>query len=143
MAAVYMKMPADATKWKSIADSFEMKWNFPHCIGAIDGKHVVMRAPGNTGSIYFNYKGTFSTVLLALVDADLKFIAIDVGAYGRNSDGGIFSQSNLGMSLANGELSIPSDEFLPNAQHIGIMPYVIVGDAAFPPAEAHNETFPQ
>ena len=68
----------------------DRKWNFSHCTGANDGKHVVMRAPEHW-SLYFSYKGTFSTVLIALVNADLKFIAIDVGAYDRNSDGGIFA----------------------------------------------------
>jgi len=29
--------------WLYIADKFEEKWNFPHCIGAIDGKHVVIQ----------------------------------------------------------------------------------------------------
>ena len=142
MRSTYMKMPADESEWKSIADKFERKWNFPHCIGAIDGKHVLMRAPSNTGSLYFNYKGTFSTVLLALVDADLKFIAIDVGAYGRNSDGGIFSQSNLGRSLALNALNLPEDEPMSNADQLGKMPYVIVGDAAFPLQKHLMRPFP-
>ena len=68
MSPIYMKIPANANDWKSKAAAFEQKWNFTLC-RAIDGKHVLMRAPSNTGSLYFNYKGTFSTVLLALVDA--------------------------------------------------------------------------
>lgn len=29
--------------WKEIAGEFLEKWNFPHCIGAIDGKHVMIQ----------------------------------------------------------------------------------------------------
>lgn len=30
-------------KWKEIAKGFEEMWNFPNCIGAIDGKHVIIQ----------------------------------------------------------------------------------------------------
>ena len=75
--------------WKLIAENFEATHNYPHCIGAIDGKHVRMRAPPNYGTYFYNYKGHFSLVLMAIVDANYKFIAVDVGAYGSASDGGI------------------------------------------------------
>lgn len=31
------------TMWKEIAKDFEEQWNFPHCLGAMDGKHVVIQ----------------------------------------------------------------------------------------------------
>ena len=52
-----------------IASQFEKIWNFPHCIDAMDGKHVVLQCPKNSGSLFFNYEGTFSIVLLAVVDS--------------------------------------------------------------------------
>ena len=76
--------------WNIIEKKFNTKWNFLNCIGALDGKHIVITAPWNSGSLYFNYKGTFSLVLMALVDADYKFIYVDIGDYGSNADGAVF-----------------------------------------------------
>jgi hypothetical protein len=58
----------------------------PHCIGAIDEKHVSIQAPPNSGTSFFNLKGKYSTVLLGLVDAEYKFICIDTGSYGKECD---------------------------------------------------------
>jgi len=91
---------------------------------------VVIQAPVNSGSQFFNYKKTFSIVLLALVDAHYRFIAVDIGGYGRNSDGGLFANSKLGKALEKNKLNVPKDNALPNTQTI--MPYIIVGDEAFP-----------
>lgn len=58
-----------------------------------------MEAPANTGSLFYNHKGTFTTVLLALVDAYYRFLAVDVGSDRGNSDGGIFADSAQGRAL--------------------------------------------
>lgn len=101
-----MPTPTEAV-WGGIAEDFENLWNFPNCVGAIDGKHVLMQAPANSGSHCFNYKTTFSIVLLALVDGNCNFIAVDVGSFGKNSDGGIFSHFNLGKRLEEGTMDLP------------------------------------
>lgn len=85
-------MPSTVEKWEEIANEFEERWNFPNCIGALDGKHCTIQAPAKCGSEYFNYKKCNSVVLMALVDAGYKFIFIDVGDFGRNSDGGVFAR---------------------------------------------------
>ena len=130
---VVMCMPQNAVDWQHIASDFQKKWNFPHCIGAIDGKHVIIHAPNRSGSIYYNYKGTFSVVLLALVDASYKFISVDIGAYGHQSDAGIFSNSELGRSLAPpNSLHLPNDSPITDSPYLDSLPYVVVGDEAFP-----------
>ncbi|XP_068084402.1 putative nuclease HARBI1 [Anabrus simplex] len=117
--------------WKKISEEFYDLWRFPNSIGALDGKHVVIQAPPSSGSLFYNYKHTFSIVLLALVDAKYRFIAVDVGGYGKSSDGGLFSRSVLGRSLENKTLNIPGPKPLPNCNE-PVVPYVILGDEAFP-----------
>ena len=114
----FMAVPT-AEEWRVVAERFEERWNFPLCCGAIDGKHVVLKAPANSGSQFFNYKGTFSIVLLAVVDADYCFRVIDVGGYGRTSDGGILANSEFGQALHAGNLQLPADR-AHRALHINI-----------------------
>jgi hypothetical protein len=52
--------------WKNIEEEFYLIWQFPNCIGAIDEKHTEIQALHNSGSLFLNYKKTFSVILLAL-----------------------------------------------------------------------------
>ena len=45
----------------------------PHCLGTIDSKHIAMRQPKHSGSLWHNYWGFFSLVLLAICDARYLF----------------------------------------------------------------------
>ena len=129
--AIYVRAPSNQQEWKDISDQFEAQWNFPNCIGAVDGKHIVVQAPSNSGSSFFNYKGTHSIVLMAVCDAYYRFILIDIGDVGRHSDGGVFSNSTFGKAVIEGTLPLPPDSSLPGTSQPDV-PYVIVGDAAFP-----------
>jgi hypothetical protein len=60
---------------------------------AIWNKHFETQTPHNSGSLFFNYRKTFSVVLLALVDANYKLTIIPVGGYGISSDGGLLLMS--------------------------------------------------
>ena len=122
--------PTTKEEWLHIAELFESQWNFPNCIGALDGKHVVMKQPENTDSCFFNYKGTFSIVLMALVDADYEFIYVDIGCNGRISDGGVFRNCSLSKEIEHNNLNILPPRVI--CEEIQPLPYVIVADDAFP-----------
>ena len=53
-----------------IARKFYEQTNFPNCIGAVDGKHIRMRNPNEGRAQFFSYWNFFSTVLIAVADAD-------------------------------------------------------------------------
>ncbi|XP_071642980.1 uncharacterized protein [Temnothorax longispinosus] len=120
--------PLKMIDWLNIAQEFENQWHFNHCIGAIDGKHVVIQCP-NAGSAYFNYKNSHSIVLLGICDANYLFTFIDIGAYGRRSDGGIFKDSLMGQKFNEKKMNLPKPE--PLTVDGMPLPYVLVGDEAF------------
>uniref|UniRef100_A0A2S2NBZ4 Putative nuclease HARBI1 n=1 Tax=Schizaphis graminum TaxID=13262 RepID=A0A2S2NBZ4_SCHGA len=125
----YVKMPSSSDEWEIIAKRFEQLWHYPNCIGSMDGKHVVIQSPINSGTEYFNYKHFFSIVLFALVDADYNFLFVDIGCQGRISDGGVFKNSTLHKKIESGNMNLPSPKPLPGRNKN--IPYVILADAAF------------
>ncbi|KAK3108095.1 hypothetical protein FSP39_001045 [Pinctada imbricata] len=121
--------PTTSEEWRKISDEFYRRWNVPHACGAIDGKHVSIRCPPNSGSMFYNYKGFYSIVLLGLVDADYKFLWVDCGGNGAMSDAQIYNASELKYHLQEGTIGLPNPEPLPNDDKD--MPYYILGDDAF------------
>ena len=93
------------------SESFEHTLNFPHC-GAIDRKHVVMQAPSISSSTFFNYKGMHSIVLMAICDAWYCFTLMDIGDAGRHSNGGVFSNSELGKVMEADELHYSANHYI-------------------------------
>ena len=98
----YLKCPNTAKEWLKIAETFTHRWQLPHCLGAVDGKHIKILHPPHSGSEFYNYKGFYSIVLMAIVDADYKFIFADVGCQGRISDGGVLRNTDLWKALVTG-----------------------------------------
>lgn len=125
---LHMPVP-DASTWIKTAEGFFQRWNFPLCVGAIDGKHVEINAPAHSGSLYYNYKSHFSIVLMAVVDAGGKFLVIDVGGFGSCSDGGIFQETTFFKLLSADRLHLPEPSTIPNTNIE--LPYMFVADEAF------------
>lgn len=114
---------------KTNAQGFQKSANFPNCLGAVDGKHIRIIKPGNSGSLYMNYKHFFSISLMAVADANYKFIYVDVGSFGKDSDSTIFKNSSLWKQLERGALQIPQPKELLGSNEK--VPFAFVGDEAF------------
>lgn len=129
MQETHLKFPDSELAWKVIAHDYMERWNFPNCLGAMDGKHVRIDPPLQSGSSYFNYKETFSIMLLGLVDVQLRFIFVDIGTNGRISDRGIWNKCVLKHHLQKNDINIPPPSPLPGTEQD--FPYVIIGDEGF------------
>jgi hypothetical protein len=126
----YMSIPT-TQEWLHISERFYQLWNIPNCVGCVDGKHVRVKCPAQSGSAFYNYHGFFSLVLMACVDADSIFTWISVGDFGRNSDGRVINSSGFLKSVESNELGIPSAQPLPNTTNPPF-PFYFVGDQGFP-----------
>ena len=135
--------PPTEADWRRIEQEFRDYWNFPNCVGSLDGKHVVITSPAKSGSLFFNYKHTFSINLMALVDANYRFIFVDIGQYGSNADGPVFQKSQFGQMYMRDELGVPGPKTLPGARYLGAMPHIIVADEAFPLSPTIMRPFPR
>ena len=127
--AEVLHTPSTPEEWREVANGFSSRWNYHHCIGAIDGKHVAIKKPRKSGTVYYNYKGFYSIVLLGIVDGDYKFLWVNVGAPGSVSDAGVFNNSTFEPDLREGRLMLPPPDHLPNDNQD--TPYFLVGDDAF------------
>lgn len=126
---IHMAVPTEQNLRK-VADQYWNLWEFPNCVGSIDGKHIRLKCPANSRSMFYNYKKIFSIVLQAVADAKCKFVTIEVGGYGRQSDGGTFASSAIYTMKNSGDLQFPKDSYLPNTTIS--MPYVLLADEAYP-----------
>ncbi len=112
--------------WNRNTDTILRKTNFPKVIGSIDGKHIHIQAPDNSGSLFFCYKDFFSIVLIAIADANCRFMLVDIGKYGSQSD------SAFGKAYLCHDLAIPQGRQLPGYPEGGVLPLTFIADAAFP-----------
>ena len=106
----YLRPPQTPEEWLNISRDFESKWNMPHCIGAIDGTRIAIKAPFKSGTSFHNYKSFFSIVLMAICDANYCFTYVEVGNYGSNNDSGVLFNSQMGKYFKERKMNIPEPE---------------------------------
>ena len=123
----YIKIPS-GQGLRSVIDGFESKWDFPQCVGAIDGSHIPIIAPKDNPLDYYNRKGYHSVVLQALVDHNYKFLDVYVGWPGSVHDARVLANSGLYQRGENGLLTPNWSRTLGGIN----IPLLILGDPAYP-----------
>jgi len=86
--------PPTEENWLEIVEGFYTKVQFPKCVGAVDGKHIRLQCPNNSGTYSeLQLQTFFSLVLFAVCDLNYCFTVIYVGSFKKESDCNIFKQS--------------------------------------------------
>lgn len=130
MTQMYLTALSTTQHWLKIVNEFEEEWDIPHCIGAIDGKHVAIESPQNGGCSCYNYKEFHSIVIMAVCDAKYWFTLVDIGAQGGNNDAAVLAESKFGKAFEHSpaSLNLPKPGPVDNTT----LAYVILRDDAFP-----------
>ena len=125
-----MKTPSSKEEWLHISAGLKDTWKFLHCIGAIDGKHIITECPKMTGS-YYNCKGFYSIVLLAICGSNYCFTLFNLRHYGSNNDSGVLVKSKIREMIEARVLDIPAPSIYMTCD-FDSLPYLLAGDEIFP-----------
>jgi hypothetical protein len=91
----FIKFPATPQEIQTTINGFQDKFNYPVCLGALDGTHIPIKPPLGSETDYFNFKKYHSVIMLATVNSDLLFTYVNIGAPGRCNDASIFNRCIL------------------------------------------------
>ena len=127
--AEYLSCSTTPEELKVLEAEFSSRAKVSNAICVLDGKHMVIKKPHNSGNLCYNYKGLFSIVMLALVDAEYKLRWVDVGRCGSCSDAKIFNSSVLKRKIEDGSIVLLDPAPIP--QGGPNISYYILGDDDF------------
>ena len=112
MTSAFLKVSSSDAEWLEILKKFEERWNYPHALGAVDGKHVRIQKPKNGGLFYYNYKHTHSIILMAIAGPEYECLYADVGSNGRVNDSGIWNKTSLLQGIQDGSFKLSPENKL-------------------------------
>lgn len=110
-------------EWADIARHFWREWNFPNCLGCVDGRHVHIKAPQREGKITAK---SFSWLCAMPNIASRWWTLVHMGGKGIET----FSRVQLlDHGCCRGRSTCPD---LRTYQATVLLPHFFLGDAAFP-----------
>ncbi|XP_049522130.1 uncharacterized protein LOC125944811 [Dermacentor silvarum] len=110
---------------------------FPQAVGALDGCHFPVSPPKENAIDYYNYKGWYSVILLALVDHKYRFRYTNVGSPGRYHNAHVFHNSILARAIQEPAFQSPTI-----CVGTSLVPPLILCDQAFPLTSNLMKPFP-
>ena len=81
LACEYLHPPS-STEWENIGCDLQETWNLPHVVGAIDGKHIRIQCPKQSGTFFIIIKDSsvlycWQFVILATASQYLMLVSME------------------------------------------------------------------
>lgn len=124
----YIKFPCTEQETIDTRATFEDLSDLPNVVGAIDGTHIKIKTPNDSGPDYFSRYRQHDVVVQAVTDGEKRFLDIAAGFPGSMHDSRVLRNSNIYQRIVNGELLQEPTMTIENRE---IKPY-LVGDSAYP-----------
>lgn len=96
----WIKFPSLPNEIMEAKREWQLRYNFPSAVGAIDCTHILINKPHEHGDEYVNRKGLTTLNVQATCNAEEKFTSIDASWPGSVHDSRIFRNCNLNQILA-------------------------------------------
>ena len=129
MGPQLIRLPVTEAEVKEKTNKFFSHWQFPQCLGAVDGTHVYIKQPSDNATDYIDRKSRFSINVQACCDYGCQFLDVVVKWPGSVHDARMFINSALNEKMRSGVIPkcykrVVSDE--------APIPVFILGDPAYP-----------
>ena len=93
-------------EWLKMCKQLAEVYNMIRAIGCIDGKHNRVECPKLSGTLYCNYKGFFSFVLMTKYDTNYCFTLFYLRQYGSNNDSSILVNLDIEKMFDDDQLNV-------------------------------------
>ena len=130
----FVSFPRTSDEYKEKLSEMDTQWQFKYAFCAIDGSHLPIKCPsgGNQSKkSYHNFKNFYSVVLMAMVDAKLRFLWASCGFPGNSHDSSVFQSTQQWSDVVSGKV-LPNGIQCINGDSELAVPAIILGDSAFP-----------
>lgn len=99
-ANLWIKFPSQPNDIIAAKQQWQLRYNFPCAVGAIDCTHILINKPHEHGDEYINRKGMTTINVQATCNSEEIFTSVDASWPGSVHDSRIFRNSNLSQVLA-------------------------------------------
>ena len=124
-----IQLPRTEAEVKKKVAMFSSRYDFPQCLGAVDGTHIEIKQPTHNATDFVNRKSHFTINVQACCDCNCVFMDVVVKWSGSVHDARVFTNSTLNAKFKSGEIPSCLKRIVEDEDPIQVF---ILGDPAYP-----------